>query len=463
MNKEEFINKLRKKLNILEKNEIEDIVEEYEGYIEEKINSGMSETDAVKALGDIDEITKDLLSAYKIKDNYSNNRGINLINNFTDAVMDGIDSFIAIFRHKSSREVAKIIVEIIMLFIIISICRIPFIILSDIGYDALMTFGNTVGSILYHIWDLIINIIYFCLAIIFFFKILKERIIGENTPEVNPSEKKTTSKGSKTNEKSNTKVDAKNERTSIIDVFANIFLFFVKFIVAFIAIGNGFFIAGCSCCLAISIFLICKGVTYFGITLLAIAVLAFSIAIFELLINFIFDRKNNFCKFLIIILSSLIVGGTGMGLFATEIAESSFDTKVPSNIKFDTIEKNIEMQDNIVFPSYYNLIVDEEMGNDIKIVYNYSQEYIDLKVNVRTYDDGEYVIYHPDFNASWSNKTLNRIIKDAKAKKFFDYSKLLSVKIYVNKENYDKLIANRENYGIVNDNCYCINGYCECD
>ena len=34
MNKEQFIEKLRKKLNILEKKELDDIIEEYEGYIE---------------------------------------------------------------------------------------------------------------------------------------------------------------------------------------------------------------------------------------------------------------------------------------------------------------------------------------------------------------------------------------------------------------------------------------------
>ena len=38
MNKEEFLNKLRKELNILEDKEIEDIISEYECYIEEKVN-----------------------------------------------------------------------------------------------------------------------------------------------------------------------------------------------------------------------------------------------------------------------------------------------------------------------------------------------------------------------------------------------------------------------------------------
>ena len=36
MKKEEFLNKLRKRLDILEEKEVEDLLSEYEGYIDEK-------------------------------------------------------------------------------------------------------------------------------------------------------------------------------------------------------------------------------------------------------------------------------------------------------------------------------------------------------------------------------------------------------------------------------------------
>ena len=68
MSKEEFLKTLRKRLSILEDSEIEDIISEYEGYIEEKVNVGLSESEAVKELGDIDEIVSDLLAAYKVKE-----------------------------------------------------------------------------------------------------------------------------------------------------------------------------------------------------------------------------------------------------------------------------------------------------------------------------------------------------------------------------------------------------------
>ena len=67
MNKEEFLTKLRKKLDVLEDKETEDIISEYEGYIEEKKSRGLTEEGAVKELGDLNEISNDLLGAYKVK------------------------------------------------------------------------------------------------------------------------------------------------------------------------------------------------------------------------------------------------------------------------------------------------------------------------------------------------------------------------------------------------------------
>ena len=43
MNKEEFIKKLHKRLNVLEDSEVEDIINEYVGFIEEKVNAGKTE------------------------------------------------------------------------------------------------------------------------------------------------------------------------------------------------------------------------------------------------------------------------------------------------------------------------------------------------------------------------------------------------------------------------------------
>ena len=54
MTKEEFINKLKDKLSILNEDEVEDIINEYSEHIDEKIKSGVSEKEATNEFGDID-------------------------------------------------------------------------------------------------------------------------------------------------------------------------------------------------------------------------------------------------------------------------------------------------------------------------------------------------------------------------------------------------------------------------
>jgi len=67
MNKKEFIRLLEEKLKILEENELKDIINEYKDTIDEKVKHGKSEEEAVSDFGDVDELTKEILKAYKIQ------------------------------------------------------------------------------------------------------------------------------------------------------------------------------------------------------------------------------------------------------------------------------------------------------------------------------------------------------------------------------------------------------------
>lgn len=449
MNKEEFINKLKKKLDILEKSEIDDIVSEYEGYIDEKMSSGMSEKEAVKALGDINEIAKDLLSAYKIKDDYKKeNNGINTINNFIDSLMNSVDSFINMFKGKSSKEVVRIFLDILILIIIISIFHFPFELLEELSYDILMIFGNTIGLSLYKIWEFILDLIYFTLAIIFFFKILKEKIITKYDEE----EKKVEEKNEIENNKEKNDVIKKDKtivesRKSILDVFANIWLIFVKFVVGMITIVNSFYIIGISALLVVVIYALIKGIAYYGILFIALGLLAFGIAFIEVFINFIFDQKQHFKRFIIVLILSLLISGIGIGLFTTEIAQTEIvDVKQNENIQIYT--ENIEMKNNIVMTDYYvnDYIVDEALDDEIKIEYKYYFDYLKFEPSMHVEDYMGYSVYHFEYDATWNKKMLDKLIKDLKDKKLYNYRDIFKVNIYSNGKNIEKIKDNNKNY-----------------
>lgn len=71
MKKKEFLSILEEKLEVLNKDEREDILNEYKDTISEKVKNGQTEEEAIKDFGDIDDLARELLDAYKINPEYS--------------------------------------------------------------------------------------------------------------------------------------------------------------------------------------------------------------------------------------------------------------------------------------------------------------------------------------------------------------------------------------------------------
>lgn len=70
MNKTEFLNELEKRIRVLDKNEIKDILGEYSQHIDMRRESGLSEEDAIKDFGDMDELAAEILEAYHVNPEY---------------------------------------------------------------------------------------------------------------------------------------------------------------------------------------------------------------------------------------------------------------------------------------------------------------------------------------------------------------------------------------------------------
>lgn len=69
MNKEEFITQLKQSISILDDQEQQYFVEEYTQHIDMKISQGMSEEEAVKEMGPIEELRTEILESYHVKIN----------------------------------------------------------------------------------------------------------------------------------------------------------------------------------------------------------------------------------------------------------------------------------------------------------------------------------------------------------------------------------------------------------
>lgn len=70
MTKNEFLNLLEQRLMVLNDDERADLLSEYEQHIEMKMQSGLSEEEAIADFGDPEELIKELLEAYHLNTDY---------------------------------------------------------------------------------------------------------------------------------------------------------------------------------------------------------------------------------------------------------------------------------------------------------------------------------------------------------------------------------------------------------
>lgn len=70
MTKTEFLEYLEKKLHVLNQKEREDILSEYSQHIELKMESGLSEEDAIHDFGNLEELAAEILDAYNVNPDY---------------------------------------------------------------------------------------------------------------------------------------------------------------------------------------------------------------------------------------------------------------------------------------------------------------------------------------------------------------------------------------------------------
>lgn len=70
MNKKEFLDIMEKRLSVLDAQEREDMLSEYAQHIELKMESGMSEKEAIDDFGDIDSLISEIFEVYHIDPSY---------------------------------------------------------------------------------------------------------------------------------------------------------------------------------------------------------------------------------------------------------------------------------------------------------------------------------------------------------------------------------------------------------
>ena len=177
MTKNEFFQKLENRLNVLNEQERNDILSEYSSHIEFKMQDGKTEEQAIADFGDVDALAEEILSAYHIDtDNVWNKNGEYYIKKSVSFINHATEKLLSF----SLSDVAKIVVEFLLVLLVISLISIPF---NMIGDEALYIFGfmpkaldNTISAII----NLALDLVTLIIAFVILYSFVKTRIINRN-------------------------------------------------------------------------------------------------------------------------------------------------------------------------------------------------------------------------------------------------------------------------------------------
>ena len=449
MKKKEFLEKLRKKLNILEDGEVDDIILEYEGYIDERIDNGASEEEAVESFGDIDELADELLRAYKI--NVKKDK--DPIGDFSKKVIQTINQLVDDFSEKSSKEILRFIVEIFIILFIIGICHIPVGMLVNLGKDIFYILSSPLNRIFFSIWKFILEFAYFILSILVFIRIFEKRYLKkEQVLKSNEviDEKAVVQKKKNTREKpvQNVVTPVKEEKSklaSIGEFIVKICVIFLKFVAICILFGISCYLIGMTFVVGICVYLLIRGVTYFGLYLVMVALFLFGIIFFSILFNFVVDKKNNGKKLFISIMVSILFLGLGCLFASLEVAQTEFINGVPSDLKLEVLTEELTMtEDTIFIGNIANYVADNSLET-VKVTYEYYPVGTQMSTNVSKVDNFVYLNWDIE-RIYLKDEILNHIINDLKEKKVYNYYIEPIITITANEENIDVIKKNRQKY-----------------
>ncbi len=432
MNKSSFISKLKKNLKILDENEVKDIIDEYSEIIDEKIKNGKTEEEAIKDFGDVNELSKEILKAYKINPNYANNEESKIdVHNFIKDTANKLSNFTkGVFEDIKKQDditlefVFEILIKAAILLVIFAIIGLPFLIVCRLGYAIFEIAFFPLNIILNVLWGMLIWILYFVVCVLISIRMFKDNI--KQTKKIVKKNKKVKSNEEIKKEKI-TKEDKvkKDEVINILKEIAKIFIF-IFIILPLIFVNLGIVVAIC-----FTIYYLIIGIDLLGILFILVGLLIFFGYISNQLSN-LFSKKIQFKLYPFLIFIILL----GIGIIL------SFNTF--KDVQYVRYENNdtlkyyytIDRKTNLYLNGDYDIVHDENMeDNKLIIEVYYNDDFVTIN---EQHSQNKIVI---DANGKGFSNWYNDCINNLKDNKIVNYNNAneLYFKIYGNRHTIDDI------------------------
>ena len=444
MNKKEFLDKLEKKLSILDESERKDILDEYKDTISEKVKHGQSEEEAVADFGDVDELVKEILSAYKIDPDFEGkdeNTFNKLLSDGEDLIKKGADKLaktskgLASDFKRTNKEinlslVFEIVIKIIITIFLIGILRLPFMLIYEVGKGMLDSIFAPFEMIFSFLFGVLLLIVYLSLCVLVIVSLFKGYFKHDDTALEDAHKEEEENKNSEVKEKSPVKKGRSTLGEAIILIIKIWVVIFIMVPAVFVDLCILF-----GLCLAI-IYLI-KGINLFGLGILLLGCLIMCTWFIKLIYGILFKAEKVNVIPLIISIILMMVGGL---LFADMIINIDYYDKVPSNIKKESKIYEYKIDERTVISNlngYTEEIVKDMKDGEIKVEVDYYKEATKIKID--DYDAGDYrrIAFVNNYTGINPTKFMyNNFIDNLKDNKIYNYNDVyaFNIKVYGNEK-----------------------------
>ena len=185
--------------------------------------------------------------------------------------------------------------------------------------------------------------------------------------------------------------------------------------------------------IAICVYLLIQGVTYFGFYLVMLSLFWLGVIFFQLLFNFVLDRKNKGMQLAISLIISFTLLGVGCGIATFEVANTEFINSPPDDIQIEVLDEELVMDEDTIF---IGNISDYQVDNSLEnVLVQYKYYPLGNKMETDIYKDDSFVYLNWSLEKIYlKNELLNHIVEDLKNKTVYNYYIEPTIVITANEE-----------------------------
>lgn len=374
---------------------------------------------------------------------------VNIIKKYFDDFLGFVTKSVNMFSHMGFKQILKMLMELFILgFVLHLICKLAIWALTEFLWSVLsylpkvykvvkVTITSIVGIGIF-VFSVIIVCYVYKTRYLDYYVTLTDKNATKQTVEEPIEENKTSQLESNKKEKIIIR-DPKHSNSKVIDGLVNVIVFICKLFVLSCAIPVIitilFAVAGLIICI------IRKGIIFRSCILICLCVILLSVVILMFFYNVLFNRKQVHKLNIILIIVSLLLGGTGCGLLINNVTNITVQKEnTPVKTTSEKVVLSELNKDDIIFVNTNNIefIIDENK-QDITIEFIYPTE-ASLYKDIIYEDSGIEYNYGININGMFSAKELLKDIEHNVISSSYDTYRYLKVIVTCNEANKAKFL-----------------------